>query len=540
MSPTVHLFSQAGGRLGYDPERVCFIPEDCRQAVEVIGAAAGDFARPSEYNISPGTVAPCSGSKQWVDFQYDVLVSDIELAVRENFASVEHMKRYTTAGMSVDQGKTSTMNALSVLADLTDRDPGEVGTTTYRPLYMPVTMGAIAGHRRGPMYLPSRRLPAHAWHESRGAVFDDYGSWKRPAYYGARMDEAISREVGAVRNTVGLFDGSPLGKFEIVGPDAAEFLDRIYVNTVSTLNVGKVRYGLMLNENGTIIDDGVCVRMAEDSFLVNSTSAGADRMAVWLERWHQCEWPDLDLVISPVSSQWGVATIAGPRSRDVLANIGGLGDLSTGKFPHMGFREGILDDGTPFRLQRVSFSGEQSYELSVPAGSVACILDRLATSGEPHDIRPFGIESLDVLRLEKGFLHVGGDTDSTTNPMDVGFAAIVANKKSDFIGKRSLSRPHDREPGRRQLVGIETLDPMASLNQGAHIVRTGGASRCSEGFVTSTAISPTLGRRIALGMIENGVKRMGEDIQIYDLGKLVPGRISAPCAYDSDGERMRA
>ena len=540
MSPTVHLFSQAGGRLKYDPERACFVPHGCRQAVEVMGAAAGDFARTSEYNISPRTIAPCSGNRQWVDYQYDVLVSDIELAVRENYASVEHMKRYTTAGMSVDQGKTSTLNALSVLADLTGHDPGEVGTTTYRPLYMPVEMGAIAGHRRGPMYLPSRRLTAHAWHESRGAVFDDYGSWKRPAYYGARMDEAISREVGAVRNTVGLFDGSPLGKFEIVGPDAAEFLDRIYVNTVSTLNVGKVRYGLMLNENGTIIDDGVCVRMAEDSFLVNSTSAGADRMAVWLERWHQCEWPDLDLVISPVSSQWGVATVAGPRSRDVLANIGGLADLSTGDFPHMSFREGILDDGTPFRLQRVSFSGEQSYELSIPARSVARTLERLSACGAPHGIRPFGIESLDVLRLEKGFLHVGGDTDSTTNPLDVGFANIVARKQSDFVGKRSLFRPHDQKRGRRRLVGIVTSDPMATLNQGAHIVRTEGGSRRSEGFVTSTAISPTLGRRIALGMIENGAERLGEDIQLYDLGELIPARIGATCAYDPDGERMRA
>ena len=543
LSPTVHLFSQAGGRLRYDPERACFVPDGCRQAAEAIGAAAGDFAKPSEYNISPASVAPCSGSRQWVDYQYDVLVSDIELAVRENYGSVEHMKRYTTAGMSVDQGKTSTLNALSVLASLTGRDPGELGTTTYRPLYMPVTMGAIAGNRRGPMYLPSRRLPAHAWHESRGAVFDDYGPWKRPAYYGGYSDhpiDAIFGEVEAVRNSVGLFDGSPLGKFEIVGPDAAEFLNRIYLNTVSTLKVGKVRYGLMLNENGTIIDDGVCIRMADDRFLVNSTSAGADRMAVWLERWRQCEWPDLELVISPVSSQWGVATVAGPRSRDVLANIDGIGDLSSENFPHMSFRKGILGDGTPFRLQRVGFSGEQSYELSVPAGSVAGFLEQLSAAGEPYGIRPFGIESLDVLRLEKGFLHVGGDTDATTNPLDVGFSAIVANKKADFIGKRSLLRPHERKPGRRQLVGIVTSDPLAVLNQGAHVVRTEGASRRSEGFVTSSAISPTLGRRIALGMIENGTGRMGEDIQLYDLGKLIPARIGATCAYDPGGERMRA
>ena len=214
--------------------------------------------------------------------------------------------------------------------------------------------------------------------------------------------------------------------------------------------------------------------------------------------------------------------------------------MSTEKFPHMSFREGILDDGTPFRLQRVSFSGEQSYELNIPARSVACTLERLSACGEPYGIRPFGIESLDVLRLEKGFLHVGGDTDSTTNPLDVGFASIVARKQSDFVGKRSLFRPHDQKRGRRRLVGIVTSDPMETLNQGAHVIRTEGGYRRSEGFVTSTAISPTLGRRIALGMIENGAERLGEEIQLYDLGKLIPARIAATCAYDPDGARMRA
>ena len=539
LNPTAHLYSQAGGRLKYDSNRACFVPESCRQAIDVAGAAAGDFASPSEYDISPRATAPCASSLQWIDFQNDVLVSDIELAVRENFVSVEHMKRYTTVGMSVDQGKTSNLNAMSVLAGFTGRDAGEVGTTTFRPPYVPVTMGVIAGNRRGGLYLPSRRLPAHVWHQNRGAEFDDFGPWKRPAFYGKDMAKAIDREVEAVRSGVGIFDGSPLGKFEIVGPDAAEFLSRIYVNTVRTLNVGKVRYGLMLNENGSIIDDGVFVRMADERFLVNSTSAAADHIAVWLEQWHQCEWPDLDLVISPVSSQWGVATVAGPRSRDVLSSIDGIGELSTESFPHMSFREGTLGDGTPFRLQRVSFSGERSYELNVPAGSISDILERLDVAGESWGIRPFGIEALDVLRLEKGFLHVGGDTDSTTNPIDIGFGRIVANKKSDFIGRRSLSRPADQARGRRQLVGIETADPKATLKQGAHVIRTDGSGRRSEGFVTSSAMSPTQNRRIALGMVENGSDRLGEEVRVFDLGVIILARIVAPGVYDPGGERMR-
>ncbi|MFQ5982883.1 MAG: 2Fe-2S iron-sulfur cluster-binding protein, partial [Woeseiaceae bacterium] len=437
MSPTVHLYSQAGGRLRYAEEFACFVPDHCRQQVEVIGAANGEFATADTYNIGERRLAPVKTNAQWIDYLHDTTASDIELAVRENYSSVEHLKRYTTAGMAVDQGKTSNLNALTLLGQLTGKGPGEVGTTTFRPMFKPVTMGAIAGNRRDEFYAPPRLLPAHDWHAAKGAVFDDYGGWKRPAYYGDDRDACIAREALKVRESAGLFDGTPLGKIEVKGPDAAEFLNRIYVNTVPTLKPGKVRYGLMLNENGVVIDDGVFVRLADDHFLVNTTSGHADRITAWLEEWHQCEFTDLDLVISPVTSQWAVVTVAGPKARAILQELRGIIDLSTDNFPHMSFASGQFDDGTRYRIQRVSFSGEQSYELSVPVNRATEFFDRVWQAGEARDIGMFGIEALMLLRTEKGFLHVGVDTDGTTNPLDIGFGRVVENKKGDFVGARS-------------------------------------------------------------------------------------------------------
>lgn len=538
LSPTVHLYSQAGGKLRYDKELACFVPHECRQQVEVVGAANGEFATPHSYNIGPRKRAPVKTNTQWIDFVHDVTASDIELACRENIRSVEHVKRYTTTGMAVDQGKTSNLNALTVLGEMTGKAPGEVGTTTFRPMFMPVTMGAIAGNRRGDFYQPARLLPAHKWHAARGAVFDDYGGWKRPAYYGDDREACMVRETLMVRETVGLFDGSPLGKIEVKGPDAAEFLNRIYVNTVPNLRPGKIRYGLMLNENGVAIDDGVFVRLAEDHFLVNTTSAHAMRISAWLEEWHQCEWPDLDLVLSPVTSQWAVLTVAGPKARDVMMSLPGMVDLSTEKFPHMSFASGIFEDRTAFRIQRVSFTGEQSYELSVPADRATDFFDRIWQAGEAHDMGLFGVESLTVLRLEKGFLEVGVDTDGSTNPLDAGFGRIVANKQGDFIGARSLKRAEDQRTDRRQLIGFK-VDGDATVLAGAHIVTGRGAARRSEGFVTSACKSPTLGKTIGLGLLERGAERKGEKVQLFDEDHVVSARVVDICFYDPDGEHMR-
>ncbi|MFQ5547748.1 MAG: 2Fe-2S iron-sulfur cluster-binding protein [Woeseia sp.] len=539
LNPTVHLYSQAGGNLRYDKELRCFVPHECPQQVEVVGAANGEFVTARTYNIGPRSRSPAKSDTQWVDFLHDITASDIELAWRENFSSAEHLKRYTTVGMAVDQGKTSNLNALTLLGELTGRDPGEVGTTTFRPMFTPVTMGAIAGRHRGDFYAPARLLPAHDWHKDKDAVFDDYGGWKRPAYYGSDREECIVREALKVRESVGLFDGSPLGKIEVKGPDAAEFLNRIYVNSVPGLTPGRIRYGLMLDENGVVIDDGVFIRLGSEHFLVNTTSGHADRIAAWLEEWHQCEWPDLNLVLSPVTSQWAVATVAGPRAREVLQSLPGMFDLSSERLPHMSFASGEFEDGTPYRVQRVSFTGELSFELNVPANLATDFFERIWQAGEPHDIGLFGAESLMVLRLEKGFLHVGVDTDGSTNPLDIGFGRIVANKEGDFIGARSLERTEDKRADRRQLVGFELVDADATILAGAHIVTGNGTGRRSEGFVTSACLSPTLGKTIGLGLLERGAERGGEKIQLYDDEQVVSARIVDACFYDPDAERMR-
>ena len=419
------------------------------------------------------------------------------------------------------------------------KQPGEVGTTTFRPNFMPVTMGAIAGKRRGEFYDAARLLPAHEWHAARGAVFEDYGGWKRPAYYGNDREQCIISETLKVRQSVGLFDGSPLGKIEVRGPDAADFLNRIYINTVPTLKPGKVRYGLMLDENGIVIDDGVFVRLADDHFLVNSTSGHADRIAAWLEEWHQCEWPELDLVISPVTSQWAVVTVAGPKARTVLESLPGMIDLSTENFPHMSFASGEFEDGTRYRIQRVSFTGELSFELNVPANRATEYFDRVWRAGESYDIGLFGAESLMILRLEKGFLHVGGDTDGTTNPLDIGFGGIVANKKGDFIGARSLKRAEDNRADRRKLIGFVIDNRNDVVRPGAHVVTGSGTGRRSEGFVTSACLSPTLGKTIGLTLLERGTERKGETIQLYDEGQVISAQLVDACFYDPDGERMR-
>ena len=538
-SPTVHLYSQAGGKLRYDEAQACFVADRCAAPVSVVGAANGDFER--SLNIRALSRTPGGPSnRQWIDFRHDVTAADVELAARENFVSVEHMKRYTTTGMSVDQGKTSNVNALSLLAELTGRTIAEVGTTTFRPLYSPVAMGVLAAGIQGDRYAPRRLMPAHGWHAAHGADFDDYGSWQRPACYprpGEDRDAAIVREVLAVRNTVGLFEGSPLGKIEVKGPDAAEFLNRIYVNNALTLKPGKVRYGLMLSENGIVIDDGVFVCMASEHYLVCTTSGGADRIAMWMDEWHQCEWPNLRVVISPVTTQWAVLTLAGPKARELLASLDSDIDFSNAALPHLSFASGRLA-GLPVRVQRVSFSGEASFEVSVAARRGESLWETLMTAGQPLGIEAIGVETLMVLRTEKGFLHVGSDTDGTSTPLDVGFAAIIAKKQGDFIGRRSLMRPSVQLPDRRQLIGLEPVKASNRLVAGSHLVTSKGGKRRSEGFVTSACVSPTLGKSIGLGLLERGFSRQGEIVTVFDQGRSFEARVVASAFFDPNGERM--
>ncbi len=572
-APTVHLWSQARSPIAFDTDRQCFLPRGPRPPLECAGAINGcatlrdtladaaravdalliragieqrELVRPAvveELRVSAtvGAMHRSAGSRsrrQWLDFQHDVTVADVELALAEGFDHIELVKRYTTAGMAVDQGKTANLNTLQVFAGLTGRDPGDLGTTTYRPPYTPVTLGAIAGRQVGDRYAPRRLLPAHEAHEALSALWWEAGGWMRPACYplkGEPLAESIYREVTAVRNGAGLFDASPLGKIEVEGPDAAKFLDRFYINQVAKIEPGRLRYGLMLNESGVVIDDGTIARLEEERFVVTTTSGGAPRIAAWFEEWRQCEWPDLRVQVTPVTTQWAAISLSGPRSREILARF--ETDIDTGReaFPHMSLRVGHFA-GVPVRLYRVSFSGELGYEIHVPARYGAALWQALLAAGEASGIVPYGLESLLVLRLEKGFLHIGADTDGTTSPADIGWGAVAGGKKADFIGKRALSRPDNRRDDRLQLVGLTAADAGA-LVAGAHL-RSQGTQAGSDGWVTSAAMSPTLARPIALAMLRGGRARTGESVTVHDLAHEATATIVSMAFHDPEGKRI--
>lgn len=533
-TPTIHLFSQSGGSLRFDETIQAFVPNRAVQPVTAVGAAAGDLA---ELEIEPCWEVPGKG-KKFVDFANDVTSRDIGIAKSENYVSVEHLKRYTTLGMGVDQGKTSNVNGLAIMGALTGRRPDEVGTTKFRPPYTPVTFGAVAGPLVGDLYRPIKHLPAHRWHADRGAQFEDYSGWARPTAY-PRDDEsweqAAQREALAARVGCAIFDGSPLGKIEVVGPDAATFLDRIYVGNASNLKVGSARYGLMLNENGVVVDDGVFVRLSDHRFLVHTTSGGVDRIAAMFEEWLQCEWLELDVVVLPVTTQWATLTISGPRSSDLLHHLSSGIDLSN--FRHMTYMEGTVAKLSA-RILRASFTGEASFEISVPANDIHTLLDAIEHAGPRFELTPIGVEALMILRTEKGYLHVGVDTDGTTIPTDVGMAGPIAKKVSDFIGRRSLLRADALREDRWQLVGLQSQQKM--LPVGSHVLRDGAVPGPIDGHVTSSYHSPTLGVPVALAMVRAGRSRIGEKIELYDMGIRYRATIVSPVFIDKEGDRLRA
>ena len=556
-SPVVHLHSQAGGGVSFDETIQAFVPSEAVQAHRSVGAAAGDFDLSSTLASAAGgaaaparqTVRPVWSISQdaapsgyaWIDYQNDVTAADVALAARENFVSVEHLKRYTTLGMASDQGKTSNVNGIGVMSELLGRPPAAIGTTRFRPPYDPTTIGVFAGHRVGAGLQPVRHLAARASHEALGARMEDYGGWTRPSTYrqdDESEDEAIAREVRAVRGGVGLFEASPLGKIEVKGPDAARFLDRVYVNKILTMKPGKCRYGLMLNENGVVYDDGIVTRLADDHFLVGATSGHASSVAEMLQEWLQCEWVDLKVLTEDVTTSWAVVNVAGPQARRLLERLGGDIDLSAEAFPHMSHFEGRIAD-IACRIARVSFSGELSYEVAVPWDQGARLWALCLEEGRDLGVTPFGIESLMAMRIEKGFLHVGSDTDGMTLPQDIGFGTMIAGKKSDFIGRRSTTRPDGRRPDRRQFVGLDVIDGGEALTVGAHVVAQSGDTKgLSEGWVTSSVWSPTLDSPVALAMIQRGTERHGETVTVWDLGQERRARIGQPCRYDSAGDSL--
>ena len=495
-TPSVHLFSQSRGKLAWSAEQLAFLPSQSAEAERSAGACRGVFDLASAVrgwrgSRRGGGAAAAAGSrtpppssaeeggfvgalpqrpnarmgKAFVDFQNDVTAKDIRLAVREGFKSIEHIKRYTTTGMATDQGKTSNINALGVVAQALDRPVPQIGLTTFRMPYTPVTFGALAGMARGDLFDPVRRTPIHGWAEERGAAFEDVGNWKRAHYFpiGAEdMHAAVDRECQAVRSSVGIFDASTLGKIEIVGRDAAEFMNRMYVNAWTKLGVGKCRYGVLLHEDGFITDDGVVGRMAKDRFHVTTTTGGAPRVLAMMEDYRQTEWPDLDVWLTSTTEQWSVIALQGPRARKILAGLAEDIDLSPEALPHMSLAEGRIC-GVPTRLFRVSFSGELGFEVNVAPDHGRAVWEAI-WAGRParHGIVAYGTETMHVLRAEKGYIIVGQDTDGTVTPDDAGLGWAIGKAKKDFVGKRSWPGRTMSRPDRKQLVGLFTEDPRKS------------------------------------------------------------------------------
>lgn len=579
-SPVVHLYSHCGGKLTWDETISAFIPDPARPPlnhdgsamVQVVGAAAGclslenilaGFAGKSgkgairvpdasqtpdgSVEIPPVWIMPQGApitlrNKMWLDYQNDVKVSDVQLASREGYQSVEHTKRYTTLGMATDQGKLSNINGLAILADSLGAEIPQVGTTTFRPPYTPVTIGALAGEARGEIFQPLRRTPMHESHEKSGAYFEPVGLWRRPYCFpraGETHEQAVHREVLNTRTNLGLLDASTLGKIIVKGPDAGRFLDMLYTGVMSTLPVGKCRYGLMCNEQGFLSDDGVVARIDEDTWLCHTTSGGADRIHAWMEDWLQCEWWDWQVYTANVTEQYAQVAVVGPNARKLLQVLGGM-DVSRETLPFMHWADGTLA-GFPVRVYRISFSGELSYEIAVPASHGAAFWAACMDAGKALGAMPYGTECLHIMRAEKGFIMIGDETDGTVIPQDLGLDWAISRKKTDYLGKRGQERVYLASPDRWKLVGFETLDGSV-IPDGAYIIAdgiNGNGQRNTQGRVTSTYYSPTLKRGIAIGLLKQGPARLGEVVEFNTAaGGTIRARVRDTVFYDRDGEKQ--
>ena len=542
-TPSIHLWSHSKGSIAWSEEWGAFLPDKPNENVRCVGACGGTWSFGKGVNLGqlPTPKDPAK-IKAFLDFQNDVTAKDIALAVREGYHSVEHIKRYTTNGMATDQGKTSNLNALQLAAGFLDRPIEKVGLTTFRPPYTPQSFGAFAGHAKDALFQPTRKTPIDSWAMEHGAVYEPVAQWRRARYFpkaGEDMHAAVNRECLAVRNAVGIFDASTLGKVEVVGPDAAEFLNRMYTNPWKALEPGRCRYGLLLKEDGFITDDGVSARLAADRFHLTTTTGGAARVLNMMEDYLQTEWPDLDVWLTSISEQWAVIALQGPRAREVIAPFVTGIDLSPEAFPHMAVREGTIC-GVPTRLFRVSFTGELGFEINVPAGYGRAVWEALWQAGQAHGITAYGTETMHVLRAEKGFIIVGQDTDGTLTPYDASLEWAVGKKKPDFVGKRSMARPDIVAPGRKQLVGLLTDDPSEVLEEGAQIVAdpTQPVPMKMLGHVTSSYWSAALGRSIAIAMIEGGQGRIGETLCVPMPGKTISAKVTGMVFYDPEGVRV--
>jgi sarcosine oxidase subunit alpha len=577
-TPSVHLFSQSRGKVTFNPDVRRFLPgtyaQDCvsvgacngtdglaacvdeayaagAKAAKEAGGKAAKAARPkvgASEGWSRGMLGAAPGAgpgttvKAFVDFQNDVTAKDIRQAVHEGMRSIEHVKRFTTNGMATDQGKTSNMHGLAIAAEELGKPIPGVGLTTFRAPYTPVTFGAIIGHARGPLFDPTRRTATHGWAAGQGAVFEDVGQWKRAWYFpkaGEDMHAAVNRECVTVRKAAGLFDASTLGKIEVVGPDAATFMELLYTNPWQKLEPGRCRYGVMLREDGFIYDDGVVGRLAEDRFHVTTTTGGAARVMNMMEDYLQTEFPHLNVWLTSISEQWAVIAVQGPKSRDIIAPLVEGIDLSDAALPHMSVREGKIC-GVPTRLFRMSFSGERGFEVNVPADYGEAVWEALWAEGQKHGATAYGTETMHVLRAEKGYIIVGQDTDGTVTPNDAGLDWAVGKKKTDFVGIRGLKRSDLVAPGRRQLVGLKTKDPKVVLEEGAQIVEDPNQPIPMKmiGHVTSSYWSENCGRSIALALVAGGRDRMGKTLYVPMPDGVIEVEVCGTVFFDEKGERL--
>jgi sarcosine oxidase subunit alpha len=576
-NPSVALTCHLGARPMWRDDIFAFVATNPPPGLAVAGAATGAFTLPacladgirlgSEAAEATGfsaaaTEAPTASeetlglmplwkvagarTKAFVDFQNDVTSKDIALAEREGFRSVEHLKRYTTLGMATDQGKTANVNGLAIMASLTGKSIPETGTTTFRPPYTPVAIGAFAGHHREKHFRPTRLTPSHAWAAEQGAIFVESGQWLRAQWYPKTGETdwltSVNREVNAVRGGVGVCDVSTLGKIDIQGPDAGALLDRVYINTFLTLAVGKVRYGAMLREDGIVMDDGTTARLADDHYLMSTTTANAAKVMQHLEFCHQVLWPDLDVQMVSVTEQWAQFSVAGPRARDTLAKlIDPPTDISNTALPYMGVTDVAVCGGIPGRLFRISFSGELAYELAVPARYGDGVIRAVMAAGAEYGIIAYGTEALGVMRVEKGH-PAGNELNGTATARDLGFGKLMSQKK-DFIGRVMAERPGLTDPERPALAGFKPVNRADRLRAGAHFIGIGAKTVASndEGYMTSVAFSPSLSHWIGLGLIKGGPSRYGQRIRAYDPVRKgdIEVEICAPVFVDPEGARLR-
>jgi sarcosine oxidase, subunit alpha len=569
-APNVALFSQSRGKLVFDETLGAFRPGRSWQRERSAGGANGtcglaatlregaragaDAARRAGFEgkaaTSPkvagrdagqGTILvmpeipsgrPAHRIRAWVDLQDDVTTKDIRLALREGYESIEHAKRYTTTGMGTDQGKTVNMNAFALVSHLRGKPLHEIGTTTFRQPWKPVTFAAMAGQNVGGHFQPRRTTPMHDWHKTHGAVFEPVGDWLRARAYpepGESFEDAVQRESRAAREAVAVLDASTLGKIDLRGRDVRTLLNRLYTNAWSRLTPGRCRYGLMLGEDGMVFDDGVTACIADDHFHMTTTTGGAARVALWIEDYLQTEWPDLEVYATSVTEQWAVASLSGPDSYHVVAELCDGIDPDPEEFPFMSWADATID-GVPVRVFRISFTGALAYEINIAADYGHWLWERIFDAGRKYGITPYGTEAMHLLRAEKGFIIVGQDTDGTVTPHDLRMGWIVSESKGDFIGKRSLSRSDTIRPDRKQLVGLLTEDPQLMLEEGAHVIGTASEPEPPVpmlGHVTSSYMSPTLGRSIALGLVKSGGERIGERLYVSrDGGDPIPVRVT--------------